>query len=70
MDWERGRGEGAKMDRGNEAIDGSPEKIVRAYRDMTRMMADEGSSLEDLQGAVEYLLDALKDAQQSVFSRR
>jgi len=49
------------------AVKGSPSKVAQAYREVTRMMADEASSLEDLQGAVEYLLDALKGIQQYPF---
>ena len=49
------------------SLKGSPAKVAQAYRDVTRVMADEASSLWDLQGAVEYLLDALKDAQEQPF---
>lgn len=55
------------MDLRQAAMKASGNRIARAYRDMTAVMADEQSTLEDLQGAVEYLLDVLRDVQQDHF---
>jgi hypothetical protein len=52
-----------KMEARLAALKGSPSKVVQAYRDVTRIMAEPSSSIQDLQGAVEYLLDALKNMQ-------
>src|SRR5271166_4557329 len=56
-----------KMDARLGALNGGPSKVAQAYREVTRIMADHSSSIEDLLGAVEYLLDALKNAQRYPF---
>jgi hypothetical protein len=48
-----------------------PESVAEAYDGVQSLVAPDGSaSLEELQGAVEYLLDTLKAAQPGLLNRR
>lgn len=46
-----------------------PESVAEAYDGVQSLVATDGSaSLEELQGAVEYLLDTLKAAQPALYN--
>jgi hypothetical protein len=65
MDWQAQCAGGHRGDRFAAAVERTTDKIVRAYGELSRLMAHNGCTLEDLQGAAEFLLDALRDARRN-----
>jgi hypothetical protein len=52
-----------------DVIEQSTGQIVRAYLELTRLMLGCECSLEELQGATEFLLDAIRGPKQNIVSK-